>query len=81
MLTLHLYNILKDFALIFRSLCTEKVCDINFFLYRLMVRPQEQNYILRSGKLYHQYVVDMYAKIVTERPNLVRINQAKLRYE
>lgn len=46
-----------------------------------MVRPQEQNYILRCGKLYHQYIVDMYAKIETERLNFIRFNQAKLRSE
>lgn len=46
-----------------------------------MVRPQEQNYILRCGKLYHQYIVDMYAKIEIERLNFIRFNQAKLRSE
>lgn len=46
-----------------------------------MIRPQEQNYILKCGKLYHQYIVDMYAKIETERLNFIRFNQAKLRSE
>ena len=44
-----------------------------------MVRPQEQNYILRCGKLYHQYIVDMYGKIETARLNF--INKSKLRSE
>ncbi|XP_036321962.1 uncharacterized protein LOC118735980 [Rhagoletis pomonella] len=59
----------------------KKVSAMNFYSYRLMVRPQEQNYILRCRKLYHQYIVDMYAKIGTERLNFVRFNQAKLRSE
>ncbi|XP_054745485.1 uncharacterized protein LOC129249840 [Anastrepha obliqua] len=59
----------------------KKVSAMNFYSYRLMVRPQEQNYILRCRKLYHQYIVDMYAKIETERLNFIRFNQAKLRSE
>ncbi|XP_052740613.1 uncharacterized protein LOC128198563 [Bicyclus anynana] len=59
----------------------KKVSAMNFYSYRLMIRPQEQNYILKCGKLYHQYIVDMYAKIETERLNYIRFNQAKLRSE
>ncbi|XP_022826359.1 uncharacterized protein LOC111356290 [Spodoptera litura] len=59
----------------------KKVSAMNFYSYRLMIRPQEQNYILKCGKLYHQYIVDMYAKIETERLNFIRFNQAKLRSE
>ena len=46
-----------------------------------MVRPQEQNYILRCGKLYHQYIVDIYGKIETARLNFIRFNKSKLRSE
>jgi hypothetical protein len=46
-----------------------------------MVRPQEDNFILRCGKLFHQYAVDMYAKIESERLNYLRFNQAALRSE
>lgn len=46
-----------------------------------MIRPQENNYILRCGKLFHQYAVDMYAKIEAERPNYLRLSQARLRSE
>jgi len=46
-----------------------------------MVRPQEDNFILRCDKLFHQYAVDMYAKIESERLNYLRFNQAQLRSE
>jgi hypothetical protein len=46
-----------------------------------MVRPQEDNFILRCGKLFHQYAVYMYAKIESERLNYLRFNQAALRSE
>lgn len=59
----------------------KKVSAMNFYSYRLMVRPQDDNYILRCGTLYHQYIVDMYAKIESERLNFIRFNQAKLRSE
>lgn len=44
-----------------------------------MVRPQEDNFILRCGKLAHQHAVYMYAKVETERLNFLQFNQAKLR--
>lgn len=54
---------------------------MNYYAYRLMVRENEENHILKCGKLFHQYVVDMYAKIETERLNFIRFNQKQLRSE
>lgn len=54
---------------------------MNYYAYRLMVRENEENYILKCGKLFHQYSVDMYAKIETERLNYIKFNQQKLRSE
>lgn len=59
----------------------KKVSAMNFYAYRLMIRENEENHILRCRKLFHQYVVDMYAKIESERLNFIRFNQAKLRSE
>lgn len=59
----------------------KKVSAMNFYSYRFMLRPREGNFILRCGKLFHQYAVDMYAKIEAERLNYLRFNQAKLRSE
>lgn len=36
---------------------------------------------MKCGKLFHQYAVDMYAKIETERLAYIRFNQTKLRSE
>ncbi|XP_050340211.1 uncharacterized protein LOC126766479 [Bactrocera neohumeralis] len=60
---------------------TKKVSAMNFYSYRLMIRPQETNFILRCNQLSHQYIVDMYAKIESERLNFIRYNQARLRSE
>lgn len=57
------------------------VSAMNFYAYRLMIRQNEENYILRGKKLFHQYAVDMYAKIESERLNYIRFNQRKLRAE
>ncbi|XP_054091759.1 uncharacterized protein LOC128923523 [Zeugodacus cucurbitae] len=54
---------------------------MNFYSHRLMIRPQETNFILRCNQLSHQYIVDMYAKIESERLNFIRYNQARLRSE
>lgn len=54
---------------------------MNYYSYRFMIRPQEDNFILRCGRLFHQYAVDMYAKIESERLNYLRFNQTRLRSE
>lgn len=54
---------------------------MNYYSYRLMVRENLENRILKCGKLYHQYAVDMYAKIESERLLYIRLNQKKLRSE
>ena len=41
----------------------------------------EENYILKCRELFHQFVVDMYAKIESERLLYIRLNQTKLRSE
>lgn len=46
-----------------------------------MIRLNEDNHIIKCRQLFHQYVVDMYAKIESERLRYIRFNQAKLRAE
>ena len=46
-----------------------------------MIRENAENHILKCGQLFHQYIVDMYAKIETERLLYIRLNQTKLRSE
>ena len=59
----------------------KKVSAMDFYAYRLMQRDGETNHILRCRQLFHQYVVDMYAKIESERLNYIRLNQKRLRVE
>ncbi|GFX16778.1 ATP-dependent DNA helicase [Trichonephila clavipes] len=59
----------------------KKVSAMNFYVYRLMIRANEDNNILRYRQLFHQYIVDMYAKIESERLRCIKFNQAKLRSE
>lgn len=54
---------------------------MNFYSYRLMIRENVDNHILKCRQLFHQYIVDMYAKIETERLLYIRLNQAQLRSE
>ena len=54
---------------------------MNYYAYRLMIRQNAANYLLRFWRLFQQYCVDMYVKIETERLNFIRFNQAKLRSE
>lgn len=54
---------------------------MNFYAYRMMVRANEDNHILKCRRVFHQYAVDMYVKIETERLTYIRLNQTKLRSE
>src|SRR5688500_16414255 len=45
--------------------------------YRLQIRPH--NYLVRAGRLFQQFVVDMYIKIKNTRLDFVRHNQTQLR--
>ena len=54
---------------------------MNYYSYRLMIRHNDDNYILKCRRLFHQYIVDIYAKIESERLLFIRLNQTKLRYE
>lgn len=46
-----------------------------------MVRQNEHNLISKCRRLFHQYAVDMYVKIETERHTYIRLNQRQLRSE
>ncbi|KAE9525651.1 hypothetical protein AGLY_014178 [Aphis glycines] len=64
-----------------RDIPGKTVSAMNYYSYRFMVHPQEDNFILRFGKLFNQYAVDMYTKIESERLDYLRFNQAQLRSE
>ncbi|CAH0555040.1 unnamed protein product [Brassicogethes aeneus] len=59
----------------------KKVSAMKYYSYRLMIRDNIENHILKCRQLFHQYIVDMYAKIETERLLYIRLNQTKLRSE
>ncbi|UYV77690.1 hypothetical protein LAZ67_15001947 [Cordylochernes scorpioides] len=60
---------------------TKKVSAMNYYAYRMMIRENADNHILKCRQLFHQYIVDMYAKIESERLLYIRLNQVKLRSE
>ncbi|XP_044312745.1 uncharacterized protein LOC123037188 [Drosophila rhopaloa] len=57
----------------------KKVSSMNFYAYRLMIRLDVDNHLLRYRRLFQQYCVDMYVEVETERLNFIRFNQSKLR--
>ena len=54
---------------------------MEWYKYRLMVRgnAREDNYLHRFGKLFQQFIVDMYAKMEANRLGFIRHNQNRLR--
>ncbi|XP_063993665.1 uncharacterized protein LOC135171207 [Diachasmimorpha longicaudata] len=59
----------------------KKVSSMNYYAHRIMVRLNQGNYILRFRQLFHQYIVDMFTKVESERLRFIRYNQVKLRSE
>lgn len=60
---------------------TKKVSAMDFYAYRIMARANKINYLLLCRKLFQQFLVDMYAKVESERLLFIRLNQKKLRTE
>lgn len=59
----------------------KKVSALQYYCYRLMIRENEHNHLHNYKQLFNQYLVDVYAKIETERLIFIRTNQKKLRVE
>lgn len=51
----------------------------DFYSHRIMIRVNQSNHILKCQSLFHQFIVDMYAKIESERLLFIQLNQKKLR--
>ncbi|KAI8430259.1 hypothetical protein MSG28_000593 [Choristoneura fumiferana] len=62
---------------------SKKVRAMIFYSYRLMIRKGEVNHILilMCQRLFHQFAVDMYVIIQSERLTYIRLNQQQLRSE
>ena len=60
---------------------SKTVSALSFYAYHFMVRQGTYNPLLQFRELFHQYLVDMYAKIESERLLYFRLNQRKLRVE
>ncbi|KAL8618847.1 hypothetical protein ACOMHN_000854 [Nucella lapillus] len=76
------YNFsLKQFHPQTKEKTTKSVSCKDHYAFRLMVRPDEFNHLLRFKNVTSQFLVDMYATIETERLTFIRLNQTKLRVE
>lgn len=60
---------------------SKKVSAKDFYAYRIMIRENQSNHLIKCRALYNQFIVDMYAKIESERLLFIRLNQKKLRAE
>lgn len=57
------------------STTEKRVSMMNFYAYKLMIRQTTPNHILNARHLFHQFVVDIYAKIEAERLLYIRLNK------
>ncbi|XP_065314556.1 uncharacterized protein LOC135923630 [Gordionus sp. m RMFG-2023] len=63
----------------YRNSTNKYVTCRKHYAYRFIVRQDDEIVILRSKRLFHQFIVDSYAKQETLRLNFIRNNQSKLR--
>lgn len=63
------------------ALTSKRISCMDFYAYRIMIRKDQSNLILKCRQLFQQFIVDMYAKVESERLNYLRYNQPKLRAE
>ncbi|GBM34880.1 hypothetical protein AVEN_146623-1 [Araneus ventricosus] len=59
----------------------KKISAMEFYAFRIMTRTESSNHILLYRQPFHQYKVDMHAKIESERLLYIKLNQQKLRVE
>ena len=56
------------------ALTNKKVSAMDFYAYRIMVRTNNFNHLLRTKNLFHHFLVDMYAKIEIDTYETIRAN-------
>ncbi|UYV83400.1 hypothetical protein LAZ67_23000892 [Cordylochernes scorpioides] len=64
-----------------RQPLSSKVSSMDFYGYFIMVRRNSPNVIVQFGQLFHQFLVDMYAKVESERLRYITLLQRNLRAE
>ena len=60
---------------------SRKITLKQFYAFRIMEREGDYSVLHRSKRLFHEYLVDQYAKIETSRLDFLRNNQATIRAE
>ena len=58
----------------------DSVTTMEFYSFRLMIRSAVSKLHL-SSRLFHQYIVDMYAKVEQQRLNYIKLNQHNIRVD
>ena len=56
-----------------------RLSQTDYVAYRIQHRPNEFSLLLRGGRLFQQYLVDMWAAADQNRLNFLRYNQSKIR--
>ncbi|UYV82514.1 hypothetical protein LAZ67_21002633, partial [Cordylochernes scorpioides] len=64
-----------------RQPLSSKVSSMEFYGYFIMVRRNSPNVIVQFGQLFHQFLVDMYAGVESERLRYITLHQRNLRAE
>jgi hypothetical protein len=59
----------------------KNVSSKDYYAYRLIIRRDQDNVILRCCELCQQFMVNTYIKIESERLRYLRFNQKKMRME
>ena len=58
-----------------------KISQMDFYSWRVQTRGNSQNHIVRSGRLFHQYLVDAWVSTESSRLKWVADNQTTLKFD
>ena len=50
-----------------------------YYCYKLQIRSTDKSILLHSGRLFQQYVIDMYVKLESQRLDYLKNNQNTIR--
>ena len=77
---LHIISLFNNFVGI-SKLRSPTVSCREYYYFKLQIRPSTKSILLIVGRLFQQYVVDMYIKLETTRLNFYKTQQSQIRSE
>ena len=77
---LHIISLFNNFVGISKRRSPTVSCR-EYYCFKLQIRPSTKSILLLAGRLFQQYVVDMYIKLETTRLDFYKTQQSQIHSE